>query len=365
MRGRIVDRRGPRALAAFALACAVATWALVLAVSADAPAAVVVALGALAGLVVPPLGPFTRAALGRALRERGERLQRAYGLDTAGEESALIVAPLIVALAAGLLSPAAALDDRGGGDAGGNGRGVAHDAGRRPPSRRPPRPAPARCRRRCGCSTARWRRPRRRSGRSRSPCPRRRGSRATSARRGVVLAAMAAGTVAGSLLAGRRHWRVPPQWRVVALSVPMAAGVALAATATGAPRAARARRWSSRARCSARCSRASICSPTGSRRPGSATRTFAWLVTANNGGLALGAAAAGALTDRSGADAGLWFGAACALAAVVPRRGTFVRTRTQSQTDVPTSLSTLRRNRFTKRQGIATTGGWVMSHWKN
>ena len=42
--------------------------------------------------------------------------------------------------------------------------------------------------------------------------------------------------------------------------------------------------------------------------PGSATRTFAWLVTANNGGLALGAAAAGALTDRSGADAGLWLG---------------------------------------------------------
>ena len=104
-RGRIVDRHGPRALAAFALACAVATWVLVLAVSADAPAAVVVALGAVVGLAVPPLGPFTRAALGRALRERGERLQRAYGLDTAGEESALIVAPLIVAIAAGLLSP--------------------------------------------------------------------------------------------------------------------------------------------------------------------------------------------------------------------------------------------------------------------
>ena len=51
---------------------------------------------------------------------------------------------------------------------------------------------------------------------------------------------------------------------------------------------------------------------------GSATRTFAWLVTANNAGLALGAAAAGALTDRSGADAGLWLGAVFALAAVVP-----------------------------------------------
>ena len=34
VRGRIVDRLGPPALAAFALACAVATWALVLALAA-------------------------------------------------------------------------------------------------------------------------------------------------------------------------------------------------------------------------------------------------------------------------------------------------------------------------------------------
>jgi predicted MFS family arabinose efflux permease len=51
---------------------------------------------------------------------------------------------------------------------------------------------------------------------------------------------------------------------------------------------------------------------------GSGTRTFAWLVTANNGGLALGAALAGALAQRSGADAGLWFGAGCALAGIFP-----------------------------------------------
>ena len=134
---------------------------------------------------------------------------------------------------------------------------------------------------------------------------------------GFVLAAMAAGTVAGSLLAGRRHWRVPPQWRVVALSVPMAAGVALAATATGRlellaaalviPGAVLGALFASLYLLADRLA-----------PPGSATRTFAWLVTANNGGLALGAAAAGALTDRSGADAGLWLGAACALAAIVP-----------------------------------------------
>jgi hypothetical protein len=51
---------------------------------------------------------------------------------------------------------------------------------------------------------------------------------------------------------------------------------------------------------------------------GSGTRTFAWLVTANNGGLALGAGAAGALVEGLGVPAGLWFGAGCALVALVP-----------------------------------------------
>jgi predicted MFS family arabinose efflux permease len=41
-------------------------------------------------------------------------------------------------------------------------------------------------------------------------------------------------------------------------------------------------------------------------------------VTANNGGLALGAAVAGALAQSSGADAGLWFGAVCALTGLFP-----------------------------------------------
>ena len=49
---------------------------------------------------------------------------------------------------------------------------------------------------------------------------------------------------------------------------------------------------------------------------GAATRTFAWLVTANNGGLALGAAVAGELIGRHGGAAGLWVAAACAAAGV-------------------------------------------------
>ena len=61
---------------------------------------------------------------------------------------------------------------------------------------------------------------------------------------------------------------------------------------------------------------------------GSGTRTFAWLVTANNGGIALGAAVGGALAKRPGAAAGLWFAAVvrspahpAVVAAVMSARG--------------------------------------------
>jgi MFS family permease len=315
-RGRIVDRHGPRALAGFALACAVATWVLVLAVSADAPAAVVVALGAVAGLVVPPLGPFTRAALGRALRERGERLQHAYGLDTAGEESALIVAPLIVAIAAGLLSPAAALTIAAAvmlvGTVAASRTTLASTAEpQAAEARAGPLPAALWVLYGALAATAAA------LGAIEIAVPAAAREQGQVSGAGVVLAAMAAGTVAGSLLAGRRRWKMAPQWRVVALAAPMAGGVALAATATGRLELLATALVVPGAVLGALFASVYVLADQ-LAPPGSATRTFAWLVTANNGGLALGAAAAGALTDHSGADAGLWFGAACALAAVVP-----------------------------------------------
>jgi predicted MFS family arabinose efflux permease len=50
--------------------------------------------------------------------------------------------------------------------------------------------------------------------------------------------------------------------------------------------------------------------------PGAATRTFAWLVTANNGGIALGALLAGELVKAGGPRGGLWLAAGCALVGV-------------------------------------------------
>src|SRR4051794_4294318 len=108
-RGRGVDRHGARALTAVAPARAVSAWGLVAARAADAPRAALAALSGLVGLLAPPLGPFTRAAYGRTLRERGDLLQRTFGLDSAGEEAAVVFAPLLVALFAGLLSAEVAL----------------------------------------------------------------------------------------------------------------------------------------------------------------------------------------------------------------------------------------------------------------
>src|SRR5262249_45961422 len=51
---------------------------------------------------------------------------------------------------------------------------------------------------------------------------------------------------------------------------------------------------------------------------GAGPRSFAWVVTANNGGLAFGAAAGGAAIAAAEGTTGLWLAAACALLGVVP-----------------------------------------------
>jgi MFS family permease len=314
-RGRIVDRIGPRALTVFALACAVATWALVVASAAGAPTVALTALSALVGLVAPPLGPFTRAAYGRALRGRGDVLQRTFGLDSAGEEAAVIFAPLLVALCAGLLSARAGLAIAAGALLVGTVATATwvpeHVAAPAAAPRRVPLPAalwllygalgltagalgaidislPAATRELGNFNAA-----------------------------GVLLAGMAVATVAGSLVAGRGRWRGPPARRVVALMVLLAAGVALTATATSSLALLAAALLVPGAMLGALFATAYLLADQ-LAPPGSETRTFAWLVTANNGGLALGAAVAGALSDSSTASAGLWFAAGCALAGVAP-----------------------------------------------
>jgi MFS family permease len=317
-RGRIVDRHGPAALAGFALACAAAVLALVAAASLGASRPVLVLLAGLAGLFAPPLGPFTRSVWGLALRDREQRLQRAYALDSAGEEAALIVSPLAVAAAIALASPRAALVVAAvgllaGTIAAGRSRLAADLAptAAPPPGRSPRLPAVLWLMFASLVPTAAA------LGAVDVAVPAAAREHGSATAAGVLLAAMAAGTVSGSLIAGRRDWHWAPGSRVVALQIVMSLGLALtAAVATelwllGAalvvPGAALGALF------------ASLYLLVDRLAPeGSGTRTFAWLVTANNGGLAIGAAVAGALSDGAGPEFGLWFGAVCALGGVIP-----------------------------------------------
>ena len=116
---------------------------------------------------------------------------------------------------------------------------------------------------------------------------------------------------------------------MIALQALMAAGVALAAAALAAR---------------ARAARAALLVPGAAigalfttlyllvdrlAPAGSGTQTFAWLVTANNGGLAVGAAVAGALTERQGPPPGCGSPRFARSPASFPPRcgGTYVRTR--------------------------------------
>jgi MFS family permease len=315
VRARIVDRIGPRALTVFALSCAFATWALVVAGAAHAPIAALTALSALVGLVAPPLGPFTRGAYGRALRGRAELLQRTYGLDSAGEEAAVILAPLLVALFAGLdavevglaIAAAALLV------------GTVATATWVPEHVAIPAAAP----RRVPLPGALWLLygalglTAAALGAIDISLPAATRELGHFSAAGVLLAGMAVATVAGSLTAGRGRWRGSPARRVVALMVLLAAGVALTATVTSSLALLALALLVPGAMLGALFATAYVLTDQ-LAPPGSETRTFAWLVTANNGGLALGAAAAGALSEASTASAGLWFAAGCALAGVVP-----------------------------------------------
>jgi MFS family permease len=311
-RGRLVDRHGPGALAALAAACSACVGLLVVFGTADAPPWVFVCLAGAAGLFAPPLGPYARSVWS-GLPARGELQQRVHALDAAGEEAALIVSPLLVAVFILVGSPGLALGVCAGALFAGAlaagrtslARAPAERAGAAPPIPRSlwlvflafvPTAAAL--------------------GALDIAIPAAATGQGHPAAAGAIEAAMAVGTVAGSLLAGR--WASgSPQRRVLLTQALMGGGLALSTLfatqllVLGAvlvvPGIALGALF------------ASLYLLVGHLAPsGSGTRTFGWLVTANNGGLALGAAVAGALSDASGPGAGLWLAAGCALAGIVP-----------------------------------------------
>jgi Major Facilitator Superfamily len=313
-RGRIVDRRGPLALIGFALACAGALVALTVAGAADAPAAALIVVGGLAGLAVPPLGPFTRAVWGAALD--GQRLRRVFALDSAGEEATLIVAPLAVALLVAIASPGAALVVAAAGLLGGT-----TAAARSPLTHRlrrpPPGPAggPVRLPAALWLTIAALIGPGAALGALNVAVPALARAAGAPARAGLLLAALAVGTATASLLAGRANWKLGPARRLAAAQAALAVALAAAAAVSGRPVVL-----------------AVVLAVAGTAvgtlfvtlyplvdeltPRGARTRAFGWLVTANNGGLGLGAAVAGELIPGHGGASGLWLAAGCALTGI-------------------------------------------------
>jgi hypothetical protein len=312
VRARLVDRGGGRALAGFVVAFAallavVATLGSV--VSAPAP---LIAASALAGAFAPPLGPYTRAALGAALRGRPDSLQRAYALDSAGEESSLVLGPLLVGGIAAVSADVAALLLAAGlvlaGGLATARSSMAHAMTRRADAAHPPSaPVPGRawaviaCLGTVGVAL----------GAIDVGVPAITRAAGVPAAAGVLLAAMAVGTALAGLLAGLRSWHRPPLARVALLQPPLL--LALAACALVHQPAALAVLLAVPGAIVGIILVSAYVALDELAPPGAATRTFAWLITANNGGLALGAALAGVIADSS-PHAALWV----APVAVVP-----------------------------------------------
>ncbi len=106
--GAQVDRHGQtRVLLGAALAQAGLLVALVFVTQTDAPVAAIVALAALAGGALPPIGGCVRALWSEVAH--GEELETAYALDATTQETIWTLGPLLVGLTAGFVSPAAAV----------------------------------------------------------------------------------------------------------------------------------------------------------------------------------------------------------------------------------------------------------------
>lgn len=107
--GRLVDRAGVRVLVPVAAVHAAALGLLVAGGIGGAPTAALVLVGVLAGASVPPTSSVLRALWPALLDGREDLLQAAYAMDSVGIELLFTLGPLVTALLATLLAPAAAL----------------------------------------------------------------------------------------------------------------------------------------------------------------------------------------------------------------------------------------------------------------
>jgi predicted MFS family arabinose efflux permease len=107
--GRLVDRLGARVLLPLAGTHAVVLGLLVAGGKAGAPAAALVAAGLVAGASVPPTSSVQRTLWPLLLGERTDLRQAAFALDSVGIEMLFIAGPLLTGVIAAVASPEAAL----------------------------------------------------------------------------------------------------------------------------------------------------------------------------------------------------------------------------------------------------------------
>ncbi|WP_441249164.1 MFS transporter [Kitasatospora sp. McL0602] len=292
-RARLVERHHA-ALTALAWSYALLLAALAAACAGRAPVPLTVGLALLAGVCPPPVGPLMRTLWGRLTVGEAQR-QSALSLDTAAESTVFALGPVVGGLLAAASSAPAVL--AGCAVVVVTGFGLLARALRLVPERTAPGPAA-----------------------SRNPL-RAPGfgpllllvAAAAAALAGTEIAALAAwgkvtagvlatlfsvGGVLGGLLYGRRSWPGPLTRRPLVLAAACAACYALPALLPVAPAAGVALLLAGA------CTDVLLITayqlvdrlvPEGSR-----TEAGAWVNTAYNLGAALGAAAGGAVTDRSG-----------------------------------------------------------------
>ncbi len=315
VRGRLVDRHGPGALAGFVAAFAAALAALVLVGSATSAAAPVVAAAALAGLVVPPVGPFARAVWSATYRQQPTRLRTAFAADSVLDEATLVAGPVLVGAAVALASPGAAiavaavvmlvagLATAGAPLARGLGavEDTEPDADGGASSRRPLQLTLLVL---AGLAGA--------LGAVEVTVPAFATARDAPAAAGLLAAALSAGSVAGGLLYGVRGGRGEarrrlPVWAGLCALALIPSLLATSVPALGLllvlPGLALGPLW------------IVLYTVVDAATPaGQGTRVFGWVVTANNSGVAAGAALGGALIAAHGTRAGLLLAVALAAA---------------------------------------------------
>jgi MFS family permease len=107
--GRLVDRLGARVLLPVAALHAAMLGVLVLGAKSGVPAPGLVVLGLLAGASVPPTSSVLRSLWPELLRGRPELQQAAFAMDSIGIELLFVSGPLLTALVSTVASPEAAL----------------------------------------------------------------------------------------------------------------------------------------------------------------------------------------------------------------------------------------------------------------